>query len=134
MTDKIEVERETLEKLLEMGGTIKAASIIKELLNPTPPMTEADWKRVVDEGFYVKEVGRITCNNPLIPESINSLIAGGYEVAREKGLRQPHFKGHPHPTDLAKVLITYKDGSSRFLEACEIPDVDWDSIKEYIVL
>ena len=132
MSDKIEVERKTLEKLLEMGGTIKAASIIKELLNTTPTMTEADWKRVVDEGFYVKEVGRITCNNPLIPESIYSLIAGGYEVAREKGLRQPHFKGHPHPEGDTRIFVYTADYPKGVL--CFARNVFWGDAKEYIIL
>ena len=96
-------------------------------------MTEADWQRVVDEKFYVKEVGGIACNNLLIPESINSLIACGYEIVREKGLRQPHFQGHPHPEGDVVVVAYYPKGHGKRVGMAENIE-DWDAVREYIIL
>ena len=150
MKETIEVSRDYIEDALILTRDVanslvgindidakrysELADTLDAMLNPTPTMTEADWKRVVKDEFLVTHVktGMVCKTN--MTWSISKLMFGGYDVLRERGFKQPHFQGHPRPELEGKVLVTYKDGSSHFLEACEIPDVDWDSIKEYIVL
>jgi len=141
MAEMITVERE---KLMLIGQLLfapsnareqKALSAIKEILNTTPTMTQADWNRVLDERFYVCTFG----NNPkikLLPPICATLdgekVSETYEVVREKGLRQPHFKGHPHPEGKVLVEVYYDCDNTPYRMCADA--VFWTSVTEYILL
>ena len=133
MNTKIEVERESIKnamKHLKGGSVIGALNVLEEILRTPLPMTEEDWQRVVDEGFYVHAK-----YNPSLhfrPTEYVESIGENHEVVREKGLRQPHFKGHSHPEGAVMVAVyyygqdLYTTDSSRF--------INWDGVREYIIL
>jgi len=91
-------------------------------------MTKDDWKRVIDEGFYVRYngVAEITKLNVILEPA-------ACEVVREVGLRQPHFQGDKHPTGNVMVITNYGRGLIEgYTELAS--DANWESVTEYIVL
>jgi len=141
--ETITVEREKLiliENLLfspENARESRALSTIKEILNPTPTMTTMtteDWQRVLDEGFYVRTFGdypKIKLLPPICATLDGEEVSETYEVAREKGLRQPHFQGHSHPEGKVLVEVYYDDNTQDRMYA---DDVVWNCVTEYIEL
>jgi len=106
----------------------KANDMLEEILNPTPTMTTEDWNKVRDEEFYVRTVGNQS-GIRLLPQMCSNY--NNYKVVREKGLRQPHLKGHPHPEGNARLEVKNFNCEYRPMLALE---VDWDNVREYIVL
>jgi len=134
MTDKIEVEREKLEYLaLNIEGMNLTACLksIEEMLNPIPTMTEEDWQRVVDDKFYVVSND---INEPFImTRELNDIhLRKHFHVLREKGHRQPHFKGHSHPEGAVMVAVYYYGQSLYTTDSSRF--INWDGVREYIVL
>jgi len=123
MKEMITVEREKL-MLIE---TLLFA--IKEILNPTPTMTKADWQRVIDEGFYVRYV---VDGGAMFLIDDNRDISE-LELVREKGLRQIHIKGHPHPEGDDEVLVIFNDKTKYHGEGGD-ECISWDDVREYICL
>jgi len=135
--ETITVERKKLEEIKAFISQYGAArQLLDAILKPASLMTKADWQRVLDEGFYVRTFGdypKIKLLPPICATLDGEEVAETYEVAREKGLRQPHFKGHPHPED--KVLVAVTTISNRHApERRYAYNVDWELVTEYIVL
>jgi len=139
----ITVECEKLKELLEhmmRKANCKNDMVYIEkfhaILNPTPTMKKADWQRVVDERFYVRTFGdypKIKLLPPIYATLDGENVSETYEVAREKGLRQPHFQGHPHPDgDISLVVYHWSGGYTSNVFARSI--TDWDNVREYICL
>jgi len=133
MKEMITVERKKLEELqrvMEVGYvTLAAERTLEEILNPT--MTKADWQRVMDEKFLVQASSGMF----YIPvnESATHLELAQKKVVREKGLRQPHFKGHPHPEGKVLVVV-YVNYNNYIPERLYADNVIWEKVTEYIVL
>jgi len=118
--ETITVERKKLEEIKEF---------VDAILNPAPTMTKADWQRVIDEGFYI----RYEADTCLFPLNDMDDVDDTAIVVREKGLRQPHFKGHPHPDGNTAVIV--KDSCSSLYYARDTSGSNsWDDVEEYIVL
>jgi len=54
------------------------------------------------------------------------------KIVREKGIRQPHFQGHPHPK--GKVLVEAYHDDMDTPGRVYASNVGWKSVTEYIVL
>jgi len=143
MNETIEVEREKLEEialLLKRGicenfNPVNSLALrkLEEITNPEVVMTEADWERVVKEKFYVCDKNNTF--NKFIPEENNRIVRKHCAVVREKGHRQPHFAGHPHPEGNERLALIYTlSGSSAYVIAKNLPATEWDSVREYIIL
>jgi len=130
MKEMIPVERKKLEKIKAFVSQYDTArQLLDTILNPTPTMTKADWQRVIDEKFYVRYV----VGGAAIFLIDDKRDTGEVEVVREKGLRQPHFKGHPHPEGSTELFIMnhgYDYGSHKV----QAKHRRWDDVREYIVL
>jgi len=139
MKEMITVEREKLERHLQnledadvynnQSYIIAAQETIRKILNPTPTMKKADWQRVIDEKFYVRYV----VGGAAIFLIDDKRDTGEVEVVREKGLRQPHFKGHPHPDGDDEVLVIFNDKTKYHGEGGD-ECISWDDVREYICL
>jgi len=140
MAEMITVERKRLERHLQnledadvynnMSYIITAQETIREILDPTPTMTTEDWQRVIDEKFLVhasRGMFYIPVNEPA-----THLESAQKKVVREKGLRQPHFKGHPHPEGKALVEVYYDCDNTPYRMCADA--VFWTSVTEYICL
>jgi len=142
VNETITVERKKLEELLaDMTRTANCRNDtvyierFHAVLNSTPVMTKADWQRVISEKFYLH--GSVGCllNTDGIHLTAENLIADPLKIVREKGIRQPHFKGHPHPE--GKVLVEvyrYSEYNDNVPERLYAENVVWYYITEYIVL
>jgi len=131
--EMITVERKKLEEIKAFVSPYDTArQLLDAILNPTPTMTKADWQRVIDEGFYVTNemVSSIIKASNIL--DVKSLLCG-YGIAREKGLRQIHIKGHPHPDGDDEVLVIFND-KTKYHGAASDGCISWDDVREYIVL
>jgi len=146
MAEMITVERAKLESLLEdldKGFDIvltDAAEVVSGMLSRVPTMTIEDWQRVIDEKFYVR-LKNVTGVHLLHKKGAIYSAARQYcdvamvELVSEKGLRQIHIKGHPHPE--GKVLVEvyrYSACHDNVPERLYAENVVWNHITEYIVL
>jgi len=130
--ETITVERKKLEEIKAFVSPYDTArQLLDAILNPTPTMTKADWQRVIDEGFYI----RYEADTCLFPLNDMDDVDDTTTVVREKGLRQPHFKGHPHPEGDGQVVVKYHREIKKPCLWYYAYDVDeWDNVREYIVL
>jgi len=135
--ETITVERKKLEVIKAFVSPYDTArQLLDAILNPTPTMTKADWQRVIDEGFYVRAFGdypKIKLLPPICATLDGEEVSETYEVAREKGLRQIHIKGHPHPDGDDEVLVIFND-KTKYHGAASDGCISWDDVREYIVL
>jgi len=96
-------------------------------------MSKEDWQRVVDEKFYVEFDGNKGSMLHMGNRAIDDKLTDRYEVVREKGLRQPHFKGHPHPEGDERLWVgSSLNGAAFFSKARDVPN--WEIVKEYVCL
>jgi len=136
MKEMIPVEREKLKELLAhmmRKANCKNDTVYIEkfltILNPIPTLTKENWQRVIDEKFYVRYV----VGGAAIFLIDDKRDTDEVEVIREKGLRQPHFQGHPHPEgDISLVVYHWSGGYTSNVFARSI--TDWDNVREYICL
>lgn len=137
--EMIEVEREKLETIMSRLGLPhnreyqRRMSVYElyDIINPTPTMTVEDWRRVIDEDFYIYHINDERVLYPMTECELED--TGSVRVVREKGLRQPHFKGHPHPDGSTHVLVLFDNGERAFKQAYTFGE-GWDDVREYIVL
>ena len=109
------------------------AESLHSMLCPTPPMTESDWQQVTYGEFLVTHVKTGTLCKTNATWSTSALMEGGaYEVVRERGIRQPHFKGHPHPEGDVLVYAYHFSGRHTCCNAMSVHC--WDRVSEYITL
>jgi len=137
MIKTVTIEREKLKEIHRCIGDLGASRQGRELweylgllISPTPTLTKEDWQRVVNERFYVRYKEGATMF--LIDYRRD---AGEMELVREKGLRQIHIKGHPHPD--GDELVSVKlwkciDYSMSSIRAKHVNS--WDDVREYICL
>jgi len=86
------------------------------------------WQRVVDEGFLVENV-----NNPgkyFILENTDGNLSE-LQIVRKIGIRQPHFKGQPHPTGHLKLFVVNSEESCLVKEGIQFAGVNNSSPKAY---
>jgi len=142
MTDKIEVERENLGSLMyalheivdthDTSYAHDAIVLLEGIIDPTPPMTEADWQRVIDGEFYIMGEGSDLIENAHDYDDPLVLLEGRFIVVRVTGVRQPHFKGHPHPEGGTRVAAYCFNKDEAWV--CRAENVLWDDVREYILL
>jgi len=105
-------------------------------------MPMEDWKRVIDEGFYVKRTLTGIESKPstvietdqleIMESFIQNCLDRKFTPVREIGLRQPHFQGDRHPE--GDVIVIIKTDCGEYSDTMPAYDVWWDSVLEYIVL
>jgi len=136
--ETITVERKKLEELKAVvTGYDTANRLLDNILNPTPPMTKADWQRVINEEFYVTTPN--APDLPILPHNQNistsQLANSDWKVFRKVGHRQIHIKGHPHPE--GNEVVCVKRWKCRYYSMpsiCAKRVNSWDDVREYIVL
>jgi len=102
-----------------------------------------DWKRVLNEEFYVRYNGL----DELVQLSAVDVTNGEVtlfcdddlceietaELVREVGIRQPHFLNDIHP--IGKTVVLVQEHNCFYDSICMLAEsVDWNTVKEYIVL
>jgi len=139
MAEMITVEREKLEELLvhmlrkaDCANDAVYTEKFIAILDPTPTMSEADWQRVIDDGFYVRDKFDLEFIWKAVQDDLKRGLSDIIKVVREKGIRQPHFKGHPHPEGRQLVEVYYDDNNTP--GRMYAGNVLWKSVTEYIVL
>jgi len=142
----IKIDRKKLEEIRDYISWeepdrqgIDLCEYLELLINPAPEMTEADWQRIIDENFLIRlDNGTYSPLHWKAPYELSFQPAYGYkmskvpDIVREKGIRQPHFQGHPHPE--GKVLVEVYNRHNRTPERMYADKIDWGVVAEYILL
>ena len=143
MTEK-ELNNKMIEELEGILLSMKEQQ--KKLLEApvTDVLTEEQWNRVIDERYLCDFWDGDKDRRPSSLAYLDNRTSQDYtvytdghgvpwehcEVYREKGIKQPHFRGQPPEIGSDNVLIYYEDGIVHLVSQSDL--FDWDAIVAFI--